>query len=88
MVIAGILLMGCSTKSPTQTERENRMQNSPQFKDGKFVNPIEAPLMAEGSPWKYIKKNWFSNLFNHFIYEIFIFTGCLTIIGQVNLEVI
>jgi len=60
MVIAGMLLMGCSTKSPTQIERENRMQKSPQFKDGKFVNPIEAPLMAEGSTWKYIKKSWFS----------------------------
>ncbi|MEN8243417.1 MAG: MBL fold metallo-hydrolase [Thermodesulfobacteriota bacterium] len=36
------------------------MQNSLQFKDGKFINPIEAPLMAPGSTWKYIKKAYFS----------------------------
>ena len=41
-------------------EREKRMQSSPQFKEGKFVNPIEAPMMAPGSTWKYIKKSYFS----------------------------
>ena len=61
LVIAGILLMGCSTKSPTQIERENRMLNSPQFKDGKFVNPIDVPMMVPGSTWKYIKKQFFTS---------------------------
>jgi len=36
------------------------MQNSAQFKEGKFVNPIDVSMMAEGSTWKYIKKAYFS----------------------------
>ena len=55
-----ILFPGCSVKNQTQMEREKRMQSSPQFKEGKFVNPIEAPMMAPGSTWKYIKKSYFS----------------------------
>jgi len=59
MLISGFLFAGCSTKSPTQIEREKRMQNSAQFNDGEFENAIEAPVMAPGSTWKYIKKRFF-----------------------------
>lgn len=54
--IAGILLSSCSTMSQSQEAREKRIQSSPQYKDGSFVNPIEAPMMAPGSTWKLIKK--------------------------------
>ncbi|MGB9440542.1 MAG: hypothetical protein WCB15_21535, partial [Desulfobacterales bacterium] len=60
MSLTVILFSGCSVKNHTQMEREKRMQSSPQFKEGKFVNPIEAPMMAPGSTWKYIKKSYFS----------------------------
>ena len=49
-----------STKSRTQTDRINRLQASSQYKDGEFVNPIDAPIMAAGSTWNYIKKSYFS----------------------------
>ncbi len=49
-----------STKSQTQTDRMNRLQASPQYKDGEFVNPIDAPIMAEGSTWNYINKRFFA----------------------------
>ena len=55
VVISGLLLAGCS-KSPTQIEREKRMQNSLHYKDGEFLNPIEVPMLAPGSTWKMIKK--------------------------------
>jgi len=60
-IVSGMLFYGCTAKSRSQLERENRMQNSPQFKDGKFVNPIDAPMMAPGSTWKYIKKQFFTS---------------------------
>lgn len=49
-----------STNNQTQTDRMNRLQASPQYKDGEFVNPIDAPVMAEGSTWNYIKKSYFT----------------------------
>jgi hypothetical protein len=49
-----------STKNQTQLDRIKRLQTSPQYKDGEFVNPIDAPIMAEGSTWKYIKKSYFT----------------------------
>ena len=59
-ILACIVVAGCSPKTLSQLEREKRMQNSAQFKEGKFVNPIDVPMMAEGSTWKYIKKAYFS----------------------------
>ena len=56
-----IAFAGSSMKSHTQIERKKRWQNSPQYKDGKFVNPIEVPMMAPGSTWPYIKKRFFSS---------------------------
>ena len=32
------------------------MQNSSQYKNGQFVNPIDVPMIAPGSTWKLIKK--------------------------------
>ena len=61
IVLSGMLFAGCGTVSQAQKEREKRMQNSPQYKDGKFVNPIDAPLMAPGSTWKYIMKQFFTS---------------------------
>ena len=61
MFISGILFSGCSTMNPTQEKREKRMQNSSQYSDGEFVNPIEAPVMAPGTTWKYIKKRLFTS---------------------------
>jgi len=61
MITAGILSAGCSTKSQSQIERQKRMQNSSQYKDGEFVNPIEVPIMTQGSTWKYIKKLLFTS---------------------------
>jgi len=55
-----MMFAGCSAKSPTQIERETRMQDSKQYRDGKFRNPIDVPLMAPGSTWKYIKKSFFT----------------------------
>ena len=55
-----VILTGCGAKSSTQMEREKRMQNSKQYQDGKFKNPIDVPLMAPGSTWKYIKKSFFT----------------------------
>jgi len=49
------------TNSQMQMERLKRMQTSPQFNDGEFVNPIDAPIMAPGSTWTYIKKRFFSD---------------------------
>jgi L-ascorbate metabolism protein UlaG (beta-lactamase superfamily) len=59
--LSGIMFTGCNAKTHSQLERENRMLNSPQFKDGKFINPIDVPMMAPGSTWKYIKKQFFSS---------------------------
>ena len=61
MVVSGMLFAGCGTVSQAQKEREKRMQKSPQYKDGKFVNPIDAPIMGPGSTWKYIKKQFFTS---------------------------
>jgi L-ascorbate metabolism protein UlaG (beta-lactamase superfamily) len=61
MVVSGMLFVGCGATSHTQKEREKRMQKSPQYKDGKFVNPIEVPMMVPGSTWKYIKKQFFTS---------------------------
>ncbi|RLB98359.1 MAG: hydrolase [Deltaproteobacteria bacterium] len=61
LILTGIMFAGCNTKTHSQLERENRMLNSPQFKDGKFVNPIDVPMMAPGSTWKYIKKQFFTS---------------------------
>jgi len=61
MLISGMLFTGFGTKNQRQEEREKRMQNSLHYKDGKFVNPIDAPLMAPGSTWKYIKKSLFGS---------------------------
>ena len=61
LILSGMLFTSCSTKTLSQQEREKRMQNSPQFKDGKFVNPIDAPMMAPGSTWKYLKKQFFTS---------------------------
>jgi len=60
-ILSGIIFAGCSTKTAKQLESEKRMQNSKQFKDGKFVNPIDAPMMAPGSTWKNIKKQFFTS---------------------------
>jgi L-ascorbate metabolism protein UlaG (beta-lactamase superfamily) len=49
-----------STKSQTLMERIKRIQTSPQYNDGEFVNPMDAPVMAPGSTWEYIKKKFFS----------------------------
>ena len=48
-----------STMGPTQVERDKRIQNSPQFKDGEFQNPILAPIMAAGSTGAYIRERLF-----------------------------
>ena len=61
LILTGIMFAGCNTKTHSRLERENRMLNSPQFKDGKFVNPIDVPMMAPGSTWKYIKKQFFTS---------------------------
>jgi len=61
IIISGIVFTGCGTTSHTQEEREKRMQNSSQYNDGEFVNPIDVPLMAPGSTWKYIKKRLFNS---------------------------
>jgi L-ascorbate metabolism protein UlaG (beta-lactamase superfamily) len=50
-----------STKSQTQMERIKRLQASPQYNDGEFVNPIDVPIMADGSTWEYIKKRFFAD---------------------------
>jgi L-ascorbate metabolism protein UlaG (beta-lactamase superfamily) len=42
--------------SQAQEERKKRIQNSPQYKNGSFTNPIKVPLIAPGSTWKLIKK--------------------------------
>ncbi len=60
MIISGIQLVGCSTKNVRQEEREKRIQGSSQYKDGEFENPIDAPIMAPGSTWNYIKKSYFT----------------------------
>jgi len=60
LILSGMVFAGCNTKTNSQLEREKRMHNSPHFKEGKFVNPIEAPMMAKGSTWKYIKKAYLS----------------------------
>ncbi len=63
LIGAAILLIffaGCGAKSPSQLEREKRMQDSKQYRDGKFKNPIDVPLMAPGSTWQYIKKSFFT----------------------------
>ncbi len=49
-------LTGCGKKTPAQLSRETRLEQSPQYQDGKFQNPIFAPVMASGSFWKYVKK--------------------------------
>jgi L-ascorbate metabolism protein UlaG (beta-lactamase superfamily) len=59
VMISVILLTGCGMESPAQEERLKRMQKSPQYKDGKFANPIDVPLIAEGKTWEYIKKAYF-----------------------------
>ena len=60
MFSSRISFANSSTESHMQMERMKRLQNSPQYKDGKFVNPIEAPMMAPGSTWPYIKKRFFT----------------------------
>jgi len=60
-IILGTLLVGCDKESSSQIERKKRIQNSQQYKDGKFVNPIDAPLIAEGGTWEYIKKAYFTS---------------------------
>ena len=49
-----------NTNRQSQMERLKRLQNSPLYNDGEFVNPIDAPVMAPGTTWKYIKKRFFS----------------------------
>jgi L-ascorbate metabolism protein UlaG (beta-lactamase superfamily) len=61
MVMPRRLLARTNTNRQSQLERLQRMQSSHQFKDGKFVNPIDAPMMAEGSTWKYIQKRFFTD---------------------------
>jgi L-ascorbate metabolism protein UlaG (beta-lactamase superfamily) len=61
MLTSRISFANTGTKSHTQMERIKRLQNSSQYKDGKFVNPIEAPIMAPDSTWSYIKKRFFSS---------------------------
>jgi len=58
-IISGILFAGCSTGIHAQEEREKRIRNSSNHKGGTFVNPIDVPLMAPGSTWKYIKRSFF-----------------------------
>ena len=60
IVILLVVFAGCGAKSSTQLEREKQMQNSKQYQDGKFKNPIDVPLMVPGSTWKYIKKSYFT----------------------------
>ena len=60
MLVLIILFAGCNAKTQTQMERDKRMQNSKQYQDGKFKNPIDVALMAPGSTWKYIKKSFFT----------------------------
>lgn len=60
MMSPGLSFAGNNVNSHLQIEREKRMQNSPQYKDGEFVNPIDVPMMAPGSTWTYIKKSFFS----------------------------
>ena len=60
MLSPGLSFAGNNSNRHLQIEREKRMQNSPQYKDGEFVNPIDAPMMAPGSTWPYIKKRFFS----------------------------
>jgi L-ascorbate metabolism protein UlaG (beta-lactamase superfamily) len=61
IIISGIVFAGCSTTNHTQEEREKRMQNSSQYNDGEFENPIDVPIMAPGTTWKYIKKRLFTS---------------------------
>lgn len=49
-----------STKNLAPLQRNKRIQNSLQYKDSEFVNPIDAPIMAPGSTWNYIKKRYFT----------------------------
>jgi L-ascorbate metabolism protein UlaG (beta-lactamase superfamily) len=53
-------LSGC-TASPTQIEREKKIAASPHYKDGKFVNSIPTPIMAEGTTWEYLKESFFGD---------------------------
>ena len=49
------------SQSPSKAERKKRIQNSPRYNDGEFANPIDAPIMAAGTTWKYIEKRFFTN---------------------------
>ncbi len=63
ILLTGLLLPGCGTVSTAQIEREQRVKNSPQYNSDEveFENPINAPIMAKGSTWKYIRKSFFSS---------------------------
>lgn len=61
MVLSLPLFFSCNNKSLAQTEREKRMENSSQYSEGKFKNPVHAPVMKSGSTWAYIKKSWFGH---------------------------
>jgi L-ascorbate metabolism protein UlaG (beta-lactamase superfamily) len=56
MLVSGTMFACGNTNSHTQKEREKRMQDSLQYKDGTFVNPIDVPMIAPGSTWELIKK--------------------------------
>ncbi len=57
--VALILTAGCGGKSHLQTLREKRIQDSPQFEDGEFENPIYAPVMADGMTGDYMQRAYF-----------------------------
>jgi L-ascorbate metabolism protein UlaG (beta-lactamase superfamily) len=56
IIITGILLSSCNATSQTQKERKKRIQSSPQYKNGRFANPIAVPMIKPGSTWELIKK--------------------------------
>ncbi len=46
--------------SCSRLDWEKQILTSPQFKEGRFVNPVNAPVIAEGSTLPYIKKRFFT----------------------------
>ena len=50
------LFIGCTSMTETQKQRESRIQSSPQFQNGIFVNPngVSSKLFSQES-WEYIK---------------------------------
>ena len=54
--------IGCTSMTGTQKERESRIQSSPQFQNGTFINPngISAELLSKES-WEVLKEYIFVN---------------------------